>query len=351
MRAANLLKQEMLSKGGEAALTHGAADWSVERTDALLMGTLKQYRLLLAKLKLQPFGLARLGQELSALLDAQVPEELRLGPHRLPLSRILVMGILNITPDSFSDGGRYSNVEQALKQGEEMVAQGADIIDVGGESTRPGHEPVSVDEELKRVMPVIERLTAELSVPISIDTNKVPVAAKALSAGVHLVNDVGGLASEDMLPQVTRNGAGLVIMHGLKEHRREAPRDYPDLMGTLNDFLAQRLEQAIAAGVPRESIILDPGLGFGKHGKRNLTILARLGELTGLGQPLLVGSSRKGFIGEVLDVPVEEREEGTAATVALAIANGAHLIRVHNVKSMVRVARMTDAILAEKDHA
>jgi len=349
-KAANVLKQEMLARGGEAAVAHGAADWSVERTDVLLMGTLRQYRLLVSKLKMQPFGLAELGRQLEEVLARWESEgrwRLECGSHTLEVgARTLVMGILNVTPDSFSDGGLYLDVEAAVARAREMVSQGADIVDVGGESTRPGSTPVSEQEEMDRVLPVIERLVRELPVPISVDTYKARVAREALRLGAHIVNDVGGLRADPEMAQVVAEfGVPVVIMHGLAEHRRKEWPEYRSVMDALGDFFWESLDLAERAGISRDLVIIDPGIGFGKKAEHNLEIIARLRELRSFGRPILLGPSRKRVVGDVLGLPVEERLEGTAAAVALGIANGADIVRVHDVKEMVRVARMADAIV------
>lgn len=349
-RAANLLKQEMLARGGEAAVSRGVADWSVEYTDALLMGTVRQFRLLIRKLKLQPFGLARLAGELEAVLqnlEAPPGPDIPCGPLTIrPGSRTYVMGILNVTPDSFSDGGHYNDVEAAVARAREMVDQGADIIDIGAESTRPGHSPLSAEEELARLLPVLEHLQDRLPVPISVDTYKPEVAREALRRGACIINDVGGLYLDPEMAKVAAEfDVPLIIMHGLAEHRQGSWPRYPSIMGELVAFFRRGLEVAAEAGVSPRKVIIDPGIGFGKIAEDNLEIMNRLAELRSLGRPILVGTSRKSTIGKVLDLPVGERLEGTAATVALCIAGGADIVRVHDVKEMVRVARMSDAVV------
>lgn len=250
------------------------------------------------------------------------------------------MGILNVTPDSFSDGGKYLDIDSAVKRAREMVDEGADIIDVGGESTRPGHQPVDALEEINRVIPVIERLSKELNVPISVDTSKAQVAEKALCAGACIVNDVWGLQRDpDMAEVVSKHGAGVIMMHN------SDTKEYKDLMGDIIRFLRKSVEIAEKAGITRENMVIDPGIGFGKTLEHNLEVMRRMRELNTLNLPVLLGTSRKSMIGNVLDLPVNERLEGTAATITLGIANGADIVRVHDVKEMVRVARMTDAMV------
>jgi dihydropteroate synthase len=262
-------------------------------------------------------------------------------------ARTHIMGILNVTPDSFSDGGRYADPDQALARARDMAAAGADIIDIGGESTRPGADPVPEEEELRRTVPLIERLAAELAVPISIDTYKSSVARKALEAGASIVNDISGLRfSPDMARMAADYGAAVVIMHikGTPKSMQQNPV-YADVVDEVRQYLEESIELAVRAGVDRERIMIDPGIGFGKNLGHNLEILNRLDEFRGAGRPVVLGTSRKKFIGTVLGIPVpEDRGYGTAATVALGIGRGAAVVRVHDVASMVQVVRMTDAI-------
>ena len=255
--------------------------------------------------------------------------------------RTYVMGIVNVTPDSFSGDSladRY--IEAVVARAVAMVAAGADVIDVGGESTRPGHRPVAAEEELRRVVPAITALAAAIDVPISIDTSKAVVAEAALRAGARIVNDVRGLTADPEIAAVAAAaGAPVVIMHDRKVERVE--RLIPDVTREL----AARIDRALAAGIPWEHVIVDPGFGFGKVAELNLVLLRRLRELTALGRPILAGTSRKSTIGRVLGVGPEDRVEGTAATVALAIANGADIVRVHDTRAMSRVARVADAVV------
>jgi len=256
--------------------------------------------------------------------------------------RTYVMGIVNVDPDSFSGDG-LRDVESAIDQGKRFAAEGADIIDVGGESTRPGFEPISADEELGRVMPVIERLASELSVPLSIDTYKSEVACKAVAAGARMINDVWELKRDAKLARVAAEaGVPLVISQNQRESH------FQDFFPELIASLKRSIQVALDAGVDWNNIIIDPGVGFGKTAEQNVGIVRRLAELKVLGRPILLGTSRKSFIGHVLDLPVDQRLEGTAATVAIGIANGADIVRVHDVAQMVRVARMSDAIVRGK---
>jgi len=254
--------------------------------------------------------------------------------------RTLVMGIINVTPDSFSGDGLVDQLDAIVARAQAMVEAGADIIDVGGESTRPGHQPVPAAEELRRVIPAIRALAAAVPVPISVDTSKAVVAEAALQAGASIINDVRGLQADPAMATLAAEaGVPIIIMHDQKI--LSAERLIPDIVREL----ARRIDQALAAGVRWERIIVDPGFGFGKTPDLNLLLLRCLSELRVLGRPILVGTSRKSMIGHVLGTPPDDRVEGTAATVALAIANGADIVRVHDVPQMVRVVRMTDAVV------
>ncbi|MFZ5809776.1 MAG: dihydropteroate synthase [Chloroflexota bacterium] len=274
--------------------------------------------------------------------------------------RTYVMGILNVTPDSFSGDGLLAKggelVEAAVQQARQFVAEGADILDIGGESTRPGAQPVSADEELEHVLPVLQAVLRTVEVPVSIDTYKAQVAEAALQAGASLVNDVWGFHADPELAQVvSRYGAPVVLMHNRSSWAHAVIKEklggryvgipYDNLIEDIRRELMESVELAHAAGIPDERIILDPGIGFGKSTEQNLELVDRLGEIRALGYPILYGPSRKSFIGYTLDVPPEERLEGTAAAVAVGILRGADIIRVHDVKAMTRVARMTDAIV------
>ena len=257
-----------------------------------------------------------------------------------------VMGILNITPDSFSDGGHYVDTEQAIAHAKAMVDAGATLIDIGGESSRPGAMPVPAAEELARVVPVISALADAVDVPISVDTYKARVAQHALEAGAHLVNDITALnGALEMAAIVAEMGAGVVLMHiqGTPRTMQQAPH-YDDVIGEIQQWLRERIQFAEASGIAPERIIIDPGIGFGKTTAHNLEILKRLDVLRELNKPMLIGTSRKSFIGNVLELPVEARVEGTVATVCWAIAHGADIVRVHDVKPVARAARMTDAL-------
>lgn len=345
-RAANIIKQEMLSKGGEAAVSREAL--SLEgQTDVLLMGTLKQYRLLVRKLRVQPFKLKETAAEIEAILQGleQSGEALFLANGReLPLGqRTLVMGILNVTPDSFSDGGQYLQTDLAVKRALEMAAQGADIIDVGGASARPGGAIAGPEEELKRILPVIEQLS-QAGLIISVDTFRGYVARACLEAGAHLINDIGRLKlDKELLPVLVEHQAPVVLMHNRMQMRRGEP--YQDLVSDIITELQESIEEAVNAGLPEERIIIDPGIGFGKTVEENLCLIKRLKEFRSLGKPVLLGASRKTFIGKALDLEVGERLEGSLAVVAMGVMNGTDMVRVHDVKESKRVTTLCDAVV------
>ncbi len=249
------------------------------------------------------------------------------------------MGIVNVSPDSFSGDG-LGSVDAAVAQGQRFVAEGVDIIDVGGESTRPGSEPIPVKEELRRVIPVLERLAKEINVPLSIDTYKFEVARQALDAGAHMINDIWGLKREPRLAQLAaERGVPIILM----SNQRDKPRH--NIIAAVISDLKKSINLALETGVLWDNIIIDPGIGFGKTLEQNLELVRQLDELKVLGRPILLGTSRKSMIGLVLDLPPEQRLEGTAASIAIGIAKGADMVRVHDVKEMIRVCRMSDAII------
>jgi len=260
--------------------------------------------------------------------------------------RTVIMGILNVTPDSFSDGGSFFHSEEAVAQALQMQQDGADIIDIGGESTRPGSAPVTLDEELDRVIPIIEKLAPELQIPISIDTYKAGVARQALQAGAKIVNDISGLRFDPQMASTIANfNAGVVIMH-----IKGAPRDmqknpyYNDVIAEISEYLTASADLAIHEGIKKAQIVIDPGIGFGKRLEDNLEIIRNLAKFKILGYPLLVGPSRKSFIGAILDLPVEQRLEGTIAASAACILNGANILRVHDVLEIKRAATLIDKL-------
>jgi dihydropteroate synthase len=265
--------------------------------------------------------------------------------------RTYIMGIVNLSPDSFSGDG-IADLGVAVEQAHRFVSEGADILDIGGESTRPGSAPVSVDEEIRRVVPVMERLASEVPVPLSVDTYKSEVARQALEAGAMIINDQWGLKRDQQLAELAaEKGVPIILMSNQRDkggYDTEIKRDtasYEEPMAEVISSLRKSTELALKLGVDRENIILDPGIGFGKTWRQELELIRRLDELKELGRPILIGPSRKSFIGLVLNLPVDERVEGSAAAVAIGIAKGADIVRVHDVQQMVRVCRMSDAII------
>lgn len=265
-------------------------------------------------------------------------------------TRPFIMGVLNITPNSFSDGGQFYDPERALDQAYRMVEEGADFIDVGGESSRPGALPVLLEEELRRVLPVIEKLATSIDIPISVDTTKSEAACKALASGAKIVNDISALRMDsNMAEAVAGADATVILMHmkGAPRTMQENPH-YDDVMSEVHDFLCDSINKAKAAGICADRILVDPGIGFGKRLEDNLEILGKLNEFSDLG-PILIGPSRKSFIGRLLDVPVEERQFGTAAAVAVATVNGADVIRVHDVRDMLQVVKVIGQCMTEAE--
>ncbi|TYS13682.1 dihydropteroate synthase [Rossellomorea vietnamensis] len=271
---------------------------------------------------------------------------IKAGPYQLDYQkRTLIMGILNVTPDSFSDGGRFNVLEEAVLRAKEMVQQGADIIDIGGESTRPGHEPVPEEEEIKRVCPIIEAVSKEVDVPISIDTYKSGTARKALEAGAHIINDVWGAKKDREIAGVAAQfNAPIILMHNRDN------MEYRDFIKEALQDVQESVDIALGEGVSRENIILDPGIGFAKDLKLNLEMMRNLDQLAAMGYPVLLGTSRKRMIGTILDLPVDERMEGTGATVCFGIQKGCQIVRVHDVKEIKRMAVMMDAMLGKGEY-
>ena len=345
-KQANIIKQEMLGKGGDAAVSRGVLDGSADPSDIIVMGTVRQIEAMAAKLKMQPFGLPALADKIRGAissLEGRRPFGLDCRGRILPIgSRTLVMGILNVTPDSFSDGGQFFDPGRALDHALQMEEEGADIIDLGGETTRPGYREIDPGEEIDRIIPVLSRLVKELRVPISVDTTKAEVAERAMEEGAHIINDQWALRRDPKMAGIAaRYGAPVIIMHN------QAGTEYRDMMGDMIGYFRESIEIAEREGIDRNRIIIDPGIGFGKTLDQNLETMRRLRELDCLGLPVLLATSRKSMIGKTLDLPTDQRVEGTAATVALGIAYGVDIVRVHDVKEMVRVARMTDAMVRQ----
>jgi dihydropteroate synthase len=350
LKAAPLLKQEILSVGGDSAHARGIADHSAASTSVVLIATWGQYRYLFPKLRRQPFHLEELADEVERALRAYAGR----GPRSVPGARraiavgerTRVMGVVNVTPDSFSDGGRFLEPDRAVAQAERLVAEGADLIDIGGESTRPGAAPVSPEAEWARIAPVVARLTAALPVPLSVDTRHAEVAARATDAGADLINDVEGLRSEAMRRVVARTGAAVIVMH-----MRGTPATmqddlvYADVRDEVYRALAEATDRARAEGIAPEKLLVDPGLGFGKSAEQSADLLAHVGELRSLGYPVVIGASRKSFLGWAIGspAPADRLEAGIAAAV-VAAERGAAFVRTHDVAPTVRALALVDKV-------
>ncbi len=349
--AANIIKQDMLSIGGDAAVSRGVVNGAVERSDVIILGNLKLLHNLVKKLSFQdifeiPQIITRL-QKLIEIEERKIPYTLKVGDHTLTLNRTHIMGVLNVTPDSFYDGGKYNSLDAALFQIEKMVNEGADIIDIGGESTRPFSEKVNIEEELDRVMPIISKAVQRFDIPLSIDTYKSEVAKAALDEGVRMVNDISGLQFDPHMAETIAkfHDVAVVVMH-IKGTPRDMQKDptYDDVIEEVLQYLSKSISIAEKANIPATQIIIDPGIGFGKRIEDNLKIVHKLAEFKCLDKPVLIGCSNKSFIGWLLQTEKEERLEGTLGAHAYAIMQGAHIIRVHEVGPHKKLAQMIDAI-------
>jgi len=349
--AADVLQRAMRAHDGEAAVSQRGTGGGGQTVDCLLIGTAAHYGRLCDELGTQSAGLAQAAAEIERAVRAferPLAIELRCGARALRLGeRTLIMGVINATPDSFSGDGLAGDVGAMVARGEEMAAQGADVLDIGGESTRPGSDPVDAETEIARVLPVIEGLSDLVEAPLSIDTCKSEVARAALGAGATMINDVSGLRFDaGMAGLAARRGVPVVVMHmqGAPRTMQDHPH-YEDLMGEIAAHLRESVNLAERAGVPRHQVVIDPGFGFGKTVNHNLEIVRRLRELKSLGQGVVLGPSRKSTIGKVLGLPPHERLEGTLAVLALAVANGVDIVRVHDVRAALRAVRMADAVV------
>lgn len=347
---ANILKQEMLSLGGDAAVARGTVCCSVSHSDVILMGTPRQLAPLPRRLAAQPFGLAAIGEELSTLLQrsATPVQHLKGRGATLDLTQPCVMGILNATPDSFHDGGTCAGMDDLLRRAEEQVRGGVDVFDVGGESTRPGAPQVELETELERVLPLVEALKREFDVPISVDTTKAEVARKSLECGAAFVNDISGLKFDPHIAEVVaQTRAGVFLMHTpARPEVMQHYTSYTDLMGEVIAELRDCAATAQAAGVEPEYIALDPGVGFGKGVDGNLTLIQHLEEIVALGYPVLLGTSRKSFIGRVLgQSETAARLAGSLATIVLGLNQGARIFRVHDVAPSREALDMAWAVI------
>jgi dihydropteroate synthase len=355
---ARFLYQELVMEGGQVVTAARLEHVGAGETDVLLCATRYHFEHLSVRLRWQEDEeLQLLARDLETTLEnyehasSRTPTRaLTLGGTRLEWgTRTYVMGILNLTPDSFSGDALIQpndNAEQytarALQRAREMIDAGADLLDIGGESTHPRATPIDAETELARVLPMVQALAREANVPLSVDTSKPEVARAALDAGAQLVNDVSGLREREMARVAAARGAALVVMHNWLGRIQPTPDDF---IGAIMKELRAQIEMALDTGIAPERIVIDPGIGFGKSLAQNLELIDRLGELRSLGFPILIGVSRKGFISRAIDVPKEQREAGTAAAMALGIARGADMVRVHDVRAMARVAKMTDHIV------
>jgi dihydropteroate synthase len=351
--AVNILKQEMLARGGDVVTSRDVLMKTQGTSEVIIEGTWKSFEGLVEKIHMQPFGLKALSRELGDFLAVHRKRRDGIkytisGREFNTLEMPLVMGILNTTPDSFYDGGRYDDRERAEKKIDAMIEDGAQIIDVGGMSSRPGSKPVSAEEEIKRTVPIIEYIKKNHDVLISIDTFRSQVAIKAVSAGAHIINDISAFTMDkDMASLAADSGISVVLMHmqGTPENMQDDPR-YEDVVDEIYAYLEEKTGEALKAGIPEDRIIIDPGIGFGKTLEHNLNILNSIREFSFMGYPVLVGASRKSFIGKILELEANERLEGSLAAAVWSAINGASIIRVHDVRETVRALKMASSIMA-----
>jgi dihydropteroate synthase len=348
IREVNILKQELTSRGGDVAVSEDLFQWMRENGSCLLMGNLAQFERLLPRLKGPDTGLRELADSIETALGnyGEICPPCHPGLHldQAPL----LMGILNVTPDSFSDGGSYRDVDSAALHALDMVARGAALVDVGGESTRPGSEPVSEPDELNRVMPVVRALARPLHGRLSVDTCKARVAAEALAAGALMINDVSALRMDSQMVAVVRDaGCPVVLMHmlGSPKDMQSDPR-YEDVVADVYAFFLERLNWAVDNGLSEQNLLIDPGIGFGKTTAHNLELLRNLEAFKSLGRPIVVGASRKRFLGELLGIEdSRRRDQATAATTTMAVLAGAHVVRVHEIAGNRQAALVASAVM------
>lgn len=351
--AINILKQEMLARGGDVVTSRDTLLETKGTTDAIIEGQKKSFESLIPKLRMQPFGLADLADELEVFLkdykNSLNKKSFSIGKKKFDLiSDTLVMGIINVTPDSFFDGGKYNHKDQAVKRISEMIADGADIIDIGGLSSRPGSKPISLEEELKRTIPVVKSVSNNFDTLISIDTYRSEIALEAISAGAHLVNDISAFnMDKNMAGMIADKGVSVTLMHmqGKPEDMQKNPQ-YENVIDEIYEYLDGKASDAISAGISPDKIILDPGIGFGKTLDHNLSILNKISEFSSMGYPIMIGASRKSFIGAVLDLPAEDRLEGSLAAAVWSVINRASILRVHDVAETVRSVKIARSIMS-----
>ena len=350
--AANILKQEMLAAGGDCAVPANCILNNTERMDVILLGTVKHYRILARKLaQMNFFGLAALQKELQTFLAGQQPVTVLADGRKITYEKMRIMGILNVTPDSFYSGSRLSGEEAVLQKAEQMLNDGAEILDIGGESTRPGSDAVSVEEEISRVVPAIEAVKKALPQSIiSVDTYHAATAQASINAGADIINDVTALTGDEAMAQVAAAAKVPVVLM----HMRGMPKtmqqncEYDDVVTEVAAYLKQRAQALSGLGIGADKIILDPGIGFAKNTEQNLELLQGLEALTTFGYPVLLAASRKTVIGQVLgNLPPQERLEGTIALSCAAVYAGANMVRIHDVKENIRAVRMLEAVLCK----
>ncbi len=343
-RDANIIKQLMLSAGADAACAKGVIDCSVEYSDVLLFGTIRQLEYFTKSAAMQTSVLRKAASAIKRFIDSvENPPSLKCIGENVTCPAI--MGILNVTPDSFSDGGKFFDIADAVSHAKEMIKQGADIIDIGGESTRPGSAAVDEDEQIRRTVPVIEAIRKFSDIPISIDAKKQKVIKAAVTAGANIINDVSAAGEQETAEFAASNNLPIIIMHmkGTPENMQKNPY-YDDTVGEITRFLQERIDYLVKTGVKRENIIVDPGIGFGKRLSDNIAIIENLENLKQLGCPILIGLSRKRFLGELTGDEVQNREAQTLIANFIAVNHGADIIRVHNVADHVRAKKIYAAI-------
>jgi dihydropteroate synthase len=346
--AANILKQSMLSIGGDVAVHRHVISGKVELSNCVIIGDIRHYRLLIEKLKSQP-GLEHIAEIITEQIFSEVKglELVLCGKRHYWKKLPVIMGILNITPDSFSDGGLYIDAEKALDHAMSMIENGAEIIDVGGESSRPGADSVDAAEEISRVVPIIQKIADKTVVPISIDTTKAQVAKAAIDAGASLINDISALSLDpDMLDVVKQTGSGVLLMHmrGTPKNMQQDTH-YNDIIDEIYNYLKTKIQECLNAGIDSSSILADPGIGFGKDLMGNLCIINHIEEFKSLRVPVVLGHSRKSFIGSVLDTTSDQRQVGTDAVCAWAIIKGVDILRVHDVEHTHQVRSIINSIV------
>lgn len=338
---ANILKQEMLILGGDAAIHRDVITGKQERSDVLLLGSRNQMRKLCMRMQKQCFSLPEIGSGIEQYLDDSGYAFIFRGNELVCGKRTHIMGILNVTPDSFSDGGLFRNPETAAEHAVLMEKNGADVIDIGGESSRPGADPVTADEEIGRIIPVFERLRDTVDIPLSVDTRNAEVARKALENGASIINDITGFEDPAMIEAAAGSGAGIIIMHmqGRPQTMQDDPC-YNDVVADILSFLEERTQKAIRGGVKEQSIMIDPGIGFGKTAMHNIKILNRVSDFRTLGFPVLIGASRKSFIGKTIGLEPGERLPADTAVTAYCTGRGVDMVRVHDVKENAAARNM-----------